>query len=426
MSDRPAPFPAEIRALLAGAFEAAVKAALPDNALPPLLPDPPAGRTLVVGAGKAAAQMAAAVEGAWAGDLSGLVITRYGHGEGVSLDRIELAEAAHPVPDAAGLRATRRIMEMAAALGPDDLCLVLISGGGSALLCQPLAGMDLAGKQEVTQALLRSGATIHEMNAVRRRLSAVKGGRLAALAAPARVVTLYISDVPGDDAATVASGPSVQAPRDDDAEAILDRYGIEPSEAVRRALASAASPPPAEVGGEARLVAAPWQSLEAAAGWLGSRGWATVILSDRIEGEAREAGEVVAAIAASSGDRGAPFRPPVAILSGGETTVTVRGDGRGGRNAEFALGAALALRGREDVWGIAADTDGIDGVESNAGAVFDGETALRMRAAGVDPEARLRNNDAFAAFAAVDQLHVTGPTGTNVNDFRLLLVGQPG
>ncbi len=425
MSGGPAPFDAHLRALLEGAFDAAVQAARPDNALPPLLPNPPKGRTLVVGAGKAAAQMAAAVEGAWRGDLSGLVITRYGHGEGVSLDRIELAEAAHPVPDKAGMEATRRIMDLVSELGPDDLCLVLISGGGSALLCQPLEGLELAEKQEVTQALLRSGATIHEMNAVRRRLSAVKGGRLAALAAPARVVTLYISDVPGDDAATVASGPSVQAPADDDAEAILDRYGIALPEGVRRALNSAASHPPAEISGEARLLAAPWSSLEAAADWLEDRGWSTVILSDRIEGEAREAGLVVAAIAAACGDRGAPFRPPVAILSGGETTVTVRGDGRGGRNAEFALGAALALRGREDIRGLAADTDGIDGVESNAGAVFDGSTALRMRLAGMDPAAVLRDNDAFAAFEAVDQLVLTGPTGTNVNDFRLFLVGRP-
>lgn len=416
--------PADIRQLLEEAFRAAVAAAQPGRTIAPHLPDPPAGRTVVVGAGKAAAQMAAAVEAAWPGDLSGLVVTRYGHADGVTLARIEVAEAAHPVPDAAGVRATRRIMDLVSDLGPDDLALVLISGGGSALLCQPLDGFDLADKQAVTEALLRSGATIHEMNAVRRRLSAVKGGRLAALAAPARVVTLYISDVPGDDAATVASGPTVAAPAGADADAVLARYGIDLPEAVARVWQSPASRPPAEVAGTAHLVAAPQRSLEAAAECLEEAGWKAVILSDRIGGESRDAGRVLADIAAACADRGAPFAPPVAILSGGETTVTVRGRGRGGPNAEFALGAALALQGRSDVWGLAADTDGIDGVETNAGALFDGTTPARMREAGIDPHAALRDNDAFSAFEAVDQLLTTGPTGTNVNDFRVFLIGS--
>ena len=415
--------PSDIRALLQAAFEAAVAAARPEESTAEYLPDPPAGRIVVVGAGKAAAQMAAAVESAWHADLGGLVVTRYGHAEGVKLRHIEVAEAAHPVPDAAGVKATRAIMDRVSDLGKDDLVLVLISGGGSALLCQPLDGITLEDKQAVTQALLKSGATIHEMNAVRRRLSAVKGGRLAALAAPARVVTLYISDVPGDDAATVASGPTVAAPEDEDADAVLTRYGVELPDAVAAVWDRADSQPPQNVVGETHLIAAPQRSLEAAAACVEAAGWTPVILSDRIGGESRDAGRVLADIAAASADRGAPFSPPVAILSGGETTVTVRGDGRGGPNAEFALGAALALQGRQDIWGLAADTDGIDGVESNAGAVFDGDTAAAMRAAGIDPHETLRDNGAFTAFEAVDQLLTTGPTGTNVNDFRVFLIG---
>lgn len=414
-----APFDPALRALLEGAFRAAVDAADPDQVLAAALPPPPKGRTVVVGAGKAAGQMAAALEAAWPGPLEGVVVTRYGHAEGIALQHVALREAAHPVPDTAGLAATREIMAAVAGLAPEDLVIALISGGGSALLCQPLAGLELAEKQALTRALLASGATIGEMNAVRQRLSAVKGGRLAALAAPARVVTLYVSDVPGDAVEIVASGPTVPPIRPvESADRILARYGITPSPAIAAALASAGSHPPEVCGTEARMIASPRQSLEAAAEWLAARGWATRVLSDRIEGEAREIGKALSAIADYARDAGR-----VAILSGGETTVTLRGTGgRGGRNAECALGAALALRGTAGIAGLCADTDGIDGTETNAGAIFDGATAARMQAAGCDPFAALAANDAYGAFLSCDQLVTTGPTGTNVNDFRLFLV----
>jgi len=405
---------------LRGAFDAAVRAADPALCVAQALPPRPEGRVIVIGAGKAAAQMAAAVEAQWEGPISGLVITRYGHAEGITLRDIELVEAAHPVPDAAGLAATRKMMDLLQGLTPDDLVLSLISGGGSALLCQPLEGLSLEEKQGVTRALLDSGATIGEMNVIRQRLSQVKGGRLAAIAAPAKLVTLFISDVPGDAAETVASGPTVEIPpHGESAEVILTRYGITPSAEVAAALASSASHLPKTGPLEARMIASPQISLEAAARFLEGRGYHTMILSDRIEGEAREAGKVLAAIAMGAGGFA---KRPLALLSGGETSVTVRAKGRGGRNAEFALGAAIALRGAKGISGLAADTDGVDGTEDNAGAYFDCGSFDAIQRAGIDPFAALNGNDAWGAFHAVDQLLVTGPTGTNVNDLRIFLI----
>lgn len=418
---------ARARDLLQAAFRAALRAADPRHVLAPALPPRPKGRTVVVGAGKAAAVMAAALEDAWDGELRGLVITRYGHGRLAQPQRIEVVEAAHPVPDQAGVDATLRLMRLLDGLRAEDLVITLLSGGGSALLCQPLAGVGIGDKQALTQALLRSGATITEMNTVRQRLSQVKGGRLAARAAPARVVTLYISDIPGDALASVASGPTVPVPTGGEAaEAILTRYGIEPPRAIREALAREDSQPPGAdrlPPIEAHMIASARQSLDAARAYLLDRGINAVILSDRMEGEARVVGAVHAALAHECAATGAPFTPPVVLLSGGETTVTVSGTGRGGRNSEFALGCALHLGDAGPITGLAADTDGIDGVEDNAGAVFDTATVARLRAAGIDPQRMLGNNDAYSAFAALGQLLRTGPTGTNVNDFRALLIG---
>jgi hydroxypyruvate reductase len=406
--------------ILRGAFAAAVDAATPAQCIAAALPERPSGRVIVIGAGKAAAQMAAAVEAQWGDAVEGLVVTRYGHAEGVSLRKIGVVEASHPVPDQAGLDATRRIMDLLSGLTPNDLVLSLISGGGSALLCQPIDGISLDDKQELTRALLACGATIGEMNVIRQRLSQVKGGRLAALAAPAKIVTLFISDVPGDDAETVASGPTVRIPPHlESAETILARYNIIPNTRVAAALASQASRLPETGDLQAHMVASPRQSLEAAARYLESQGYTTLILSDRIEGEAREVGKALTAIAMSADFLG---KAPLALISGGETSVTLRGNGRGGRNAEFALGVAIALRGARNISCLAADTDGIDGSEDNAGAYVDGESFNAMKAAGVDPFAALTMNDAWGAFNAIDSLFVTGPTGTNVNDLRIFLI----
>lgn len=413
-------------AVLRAMFRAALDAVDADTCLPRFLPDPPAGRTVVVGAGKAAAAMARTVDRHWNGPLSGLVVTRYGHG--APAGRIEVVEASHPVPDAAGRAAAARIVELASGLGPDDLLLCLISGGGSALLALPAPGLTLEDKQAVARALLRSGADIAEMNCVRKHLSAIKGGRLAASAHPARLVTLAVSDVPGDDLAVIASGPTVADPTSfADARAVLARYGIEPPPAVAAHLAAAAeeTPKPGDprLGlARAAIVARPQDALEAAAEVARGHGYTPVILGDSIEGEAREVAKVHAGIALQVLRHGQPAAGPTVLLSGGETTVTVRGQGRGGRNVEFLLGLALALGGEPGVHAIACDTDGIDGTEEAAGAVIGPDTLARGRARGLDPRAMLAGNDAYSFFAGLGDLVVTGPTLTNVNDFRAVLI----
>jgi hydroxypyruvate reductase len=370
--------------------------------------------------------MGLALERHWPGELSGLIVTRYGHG--APCERIEVVEAAHPVPDEAGRAAAARILDLVGGLTEDDLVIALISGGGSALLTLPADGLALADKQVINKALLRSGASIDEMNCVRKHLSRVKGGRLAAAAFPARTVSLLISDVPGDDPAVIASGPTVPDPTTTaDARAILARYGIELPEAVRRHLNSASAETvkpgdPRLARAEISLIAAPQLSLEAAAEVARSAGVTPVLLGDALEGEAREVGKVMAGIAHSIAAHGRPAAAPAVLLSGGETTVTVRGDGRGGRNVEFLLGLALALDGLPDAWAIAGDTDGIDGAEEVAGAIVTPDTLARARASGRDPRATLANNDAHSLFEALGDQVITGPTLTNVNDFRAVLV----
>ena len=418
------------RQLLRRLFDEALAAADPGKAVPPHLPPPPAGRTVVIGAGKAAAAMARAVEDAWPEPLGerfdGLVVTRYGHA--VDCRRIEVVEAAHPVPDAAGRQAAERILRRVQGLTPDDLVLCLISGGGSALLTLPAPGLSLDDKQAVNRDLLRSGANITEMNCVRKHLSAIKGGRLAAAAAPARVVSLLISDVPGDEPAVIASGPTVADPTSfADARAILARYGLTPPPAVARLLeaASEETPKPGDprlARAEIRLISRPQDSLERAAAAARSAGVAPVILGDAIEGEAREVATVMAGIARQAARHGQPAAPPCVLLSGGETTVTVRGTGRGGRNVEFLAALAVGLDGHPAIHAIACDTDGIDGTEDNAGAMIGPDSLRRARALGLDPADRLADNDGYGLFAALDDLVVSGPTLTNVNDFRAILV----
>ena len=418
------------RLLLESLFAEAVAAADPARILPAHMPDPPAGRTVVVGAGKGAAQLARAFEAAWHGPLEGVVVTR--HGQGVACGRIRVLEAAHPVPDAAGLAAAQALLSAVSGLTADDLVVALVCGGGSALLPAPPAGLTLEDERALNAALLASGAPIGAMNAIRKQVSRIKGGRLAAAAAPARVVSLIVSDVPGDDPAQVASGPTVpDAAGRRAALAAAEAYGIALPDRVRRFLDTAPedAPDPADPAfarNEVRVIASAARSLEAAAARAGAAGWTPVILSDAIEGEAREVAKVHAAIAREVAARDRPFRAPVAILSGGETTVTLRdAGGRGGRNTEFLLSLALALDGVAGVAALAADTDGIDGSGDNAGAFADGTTAARLRALGHDPAALLARHDAWAAFAALDDLFAPGPTGTNVNDFRAILVG-PG
>jgi len=414
------------RELLTGLFEAAIDAARPEKSLAGFLPERPRGRTIVVGGGKAAASMAAAVERAWDGPLEGLVVTRYGHG--APTKRIEVVEAAHPVPDAAGQAAAARMLASLQGLGADDLVLCLISGGASALLAAPAPGLMLDDKRAINKALLASGAGIGEMNCVRKHLSAIKGGRLAAAAAPARVVSLIISDVPGDDLSVIGSGPTTPDPTTSaDALAILARYAIEAPARVLARLRDPASETPkpgdprfARV--DNRLIAAPILSLRAAVERARAAGVTPLILGDAIEGEAREVGKAFAGLALSCRRHGDPARPPCVLISGGETTVTVRGHGRGGRNAEFSLALALALDGPEDVYALAGDTDGIDGSEDNAGAYLSPDTLARARAAGIFARERLDDNDAYSVFAALGDLIVTGPTLTNVNDFRAILV----
>ncbi len=414
------------RQLLLDMFAAAVEAASPERCAPPHLPAPPAGRTIVVGAGKAAGAMAKAVEDHWPGPLEGLVVTRYGHG--VPCRRIEVVEAAHPVPDAAGQAAAERILAAVRGLTADDLVLCLISGGGSALLALPAPGLTLADKQGVNKALLKSGATITEMNCVRKHLSAIKGGRLAAAAAPARVVALLISDVPGDDPSVIASGPTVADPTTAaEALAILRKYAIEAPANVLAHLNSpgaetlkADDPRLGEV--ENVMIATPQLSLEAAAAVARAAGAAPLILANDIEGEARDVALVHAAIARQSYRFGQPIAPPCVLISGGETTVTVRGSGRGGRNAEFLLALAVALDGHPGIYALAGDTDGIDGTEDNAGALLLPDSLARAAALGVAAKARLADNDGYGFFTAIGDLVVTGPTLTNVNDFRAILV----
>jgi glycerate 2-kinase len=422
------------RGFLRALFDAAVASALPARGIAMHLPPVPTGRTVVVGAGKAGGAMAAAVDALWpaAAPLSGLVITRYGHrppGLLAKPGRIEVVEAAHPVPDAAGCNATQRIAELVGGLTADDLVLCLISGGGSALLAMPAAGLTLQDKQAVNQALLKSGAAIDEMNCVRKHLSGIKGGRLAAMCAPARVVSLFISDVPGDALEVIASGPTVADPTTcADALAILARYGIPIPDAARRGLESGAfeSPKPGDpvfAGHRAQLIATPQQSLEAAALAARTAGVDAHILSDAIEGESREVGKVHAALARAVAQRNAPFSRPCVLLSGGETTVTVRSKGgRGGRATEFLLGLAIALQAERGVYALAGDTDGIDGVEDNAGAIVTPDTLARAARRGLNAADHLDRNDAYNYFAPLGDLVVTGPTFTNVNDFRALLI----
>ncbi|HZD26918.1 MAG TPA: glycerate kinase [Alphaproteobacteria bacterium] len=419
---KPARPPEDPAALLRAMFDAAVTAADPRHCLPPHLPAPPTGRTVVVGAGKAAASMAQAVEAHWPGELTGLVVTRYGHA--LPTKRIEVVEAAHPVPDDAGLQAAERILALAGELGAEDLLLALISGGGSALLTLPAPGLSLADKQAVNRALLRCGARIDEINTVRKHLSAIKGGRLAAAAAPARLCALLISDVPGDDPAVIASGPTVPDPSTlAEARAILDRYDIEPPAAVAAHLdrPDSETPKPGDpcfAGSHAVIVARPQQSLEAAAELAREAGYAVELLGDDLEGEARALGAEHARLALRR--RGEGRR--LAILSGGETTVTVKGGGRGGRNVEYLAGLALEANGAAGIHALACDTDGIDGTEDNAGAVVAPDSLARARAAGLDPAAMLEDNDAYGLFRALGDLVVTGPTLTNVNDFRAILI----
>ena len=418
--------PALEREFLLSLFRAAVDAADPMRIVPPHLPAPPRGRTLVIGAGKASAQMARAVELHWRHPLQGLVVTRYGHG--VATEQIEIVEAAHPVPDQAGLDAAGRMLELVRGLTSDDLVLCLISGGGSSLLPQPLSGLTLADKQQVNRALLRSGASISEMNCVRKHLSAIKGGRLGAACAPARVVTLLISDVPGDDPSVIASGPTVADPTTcADALAILQKYSIgEPIAALdilRRASDETPKPgDPRLARAETIMIGTPQASLEAAAQVAHEAGVAPLILSDAIEGEARDVALMHAAIARQVAARGQPARPPCVLLSGGETTVTVRGSGRGGRNAEFLLALTIALDANPRVHAIACDTDGVDGTEDNAGATTGPDSLRRAAELGLRAKDFLANNDGYSFFASLGDLVVTGPTLTNVNDFRAILV----
>ena len=428
-------------------YRAAVDQALPASRLAAFLPQPPShpgARTLVLGAGKAGAVMAQALEAAWPADanLQGLVVTRYGHVPARGVDapapRIEIVEAAHPVPDAAGLAAAQRILALAQGLTEHDLVICLISGGGSSLLTLPAqwpgGGLQLADKQRINRALLASGASISEMNCVRKHLSAIKGGRLAAACAPAQVVTLLISDVPGDDASVIASGPTVPDPTTcEQALQILQRYAIDIPDALREQLVSGRmeTPKPGTAvfaRNTVHLMATPQQSLEAAARAARAAGVEAHILSDEMEGESREVGRVHAALARAVARHGQPFAKPCVILSGGETTVTLRPQqpgspkGRGGRAGEFCLGLAQALQAQAGVYALAADTDGIDGVEDNAGAWVRPDTLERARSQGMKVENYLDRNDAYGYFAALGDLLITGPSYTNVNDFRAILV----
>jgi len=415
------------RQFLIDLYSSAVDAVSAAKCLPAFLPAPsPNGRTLVIGAGKAAAAMAKTVEDHWPGAISGLVVTRYGHG--ADCKQIEVVEAAHPVPDEAGRAAAGRILQMVQGLTENDLVLCLISGGGSSLLALPADGITLEQKQAVNRALLRSGATIFEMNCVRKHLSAIKGGRLALACAPARVVTLMISDIPGDDPGIIASGPTLPDPTTcADSLTIMNKYGIEIPDNIRQHLESGAgeTPKPGDPrfeGHSHHVIATAQDSLEAAAEMARNAGITPYILSDGIEGEARDIGVMHAALARQITQRSQPFSAPCVLISGGETTVTVRGKGRGGRNAEFLLSFAVAMEANPNVHAIACDTDGIDGSEDNAGAVYAPDSVARAEKQGLRALALLDNNDGYGFFSALVDLVVSGPTRTNVNDFRAILV----
>lgn len=409
--------------ILRALFDAALEAALPDGKFDERLPSKPKGRTIVLGAGKASARMAAVFEEVWAkagGTCEGLVVTRYGHA--VPTRSVEIVEAAHPVPDAAGLNAAKRILALAHEAGPDDLVVCLISGGASALLSLPAEGITFADKQDLNRALLKSGAPIGEMNLVRKSLSAIKGGRLAAAVGPAQLVTYLISDVPGDDPSSIGSGPTIPERVDPEAAlSILSKYSIDVPLHVVGAIRANAVESSVE-GGVVHMLATPKMALDAAARRARELGLKPLILGDAIEGEAREVGRAMAGIARSVRMYGEPAAVPCVLLSGGETTVTVRGAGRGGRNAEFLLSLALSLRGEAGIAAIACDTDGIDGSEDNAGAWFDQAMFASAQEKGVDLASHLAGNDAYSAFAQLDRLVVTGPTLTNVNDFRAILI----
>ncbi|WP_326541204.1 glycerate kinase type-2 family protein [Pseudorhodoferax sp.] len=429
------PGPVQARDLLSLLFATAIASAQPARCVPAHLPDPQRlgrGRLVVIGAGKASAAMARAVEEHWTGPpsrLSGLVVTRYGHG--VPCQRIQIVEAAHPVPDAAGLAAAQQIMSMVQRLSADDLVLCLMSGGGSSLLPLPLPGITLAHKQAVNGALLKSGATISEMNCVRRHLSAIKGGRLAAACHPARVLTLLMSDVPGDRPVDIASGPTVADPTTcADALAIVRRYGIVLPPEVRDLLDSgrgeSIKPGDERIAAvETRLIAAPQMALEAAAAMAQGAGIPAHVLGDALEGEARDVGKVLAGIALAVAERGQPVTPPCVLLSGGETTVTVNGPGRGGRNVEFLLSLGLALGGHPRIHALAGDTDGVDGLEEIAGALLGPDSLARARALGIRPHDSLAGNDGHGFFEALGDSLITGPTLTNVNDFRAIFIDAP-
>ena len=417
--------------LLRKMFDSAVNVASPKLSLRHYLPPRPQGRTIIVGAGKAAAAMAQAVEAEWveigrAGELDGLVITRYGHS--LKTRWVEVVEAAHPVPDAAGVLAAARILELVTGLGSDDLVLCLLSGGGSALLTLPIEGISLEEKKVVTQDLLKCGATISEINTIRKHLSAIKGGRLAIAAFPAETVTLAISDVPGDDPAIIASGPTVADPSTlADANYVIEKYGIKLPPAAKTVLARGSSETP-KAGdprlkrASVRLIVTPQEALEAAAKVAREAAVEPIILSDSIEGESRDVAQVHAAIARQIAERGQPWPAPCVLLSGGETTVTINGNGSGGPNSEFLLSLLLSLDGASKIYALACDTDGIDGSEENAGAVIGPDTLATSLKKDMDPAKYLANNDAYTYFSAVDSLIITGPTHTNVNDFRAVLI----
>lgn len=417
------------RDLLRRMFDAAIASAQPALCVPPYVPPPESlgkGRLIVIGAGKASAAMARAVEDHWTGPLSGLVVTRYGYS--VPCDRIEIVEAAHPVPDAAGMAAAQRMLEVVKDLNADDVVLCLISGGGSSLLPLPLPGLTLEHKQAVNRALLKSGATISEMNCVRRHLSAIKGGRLGVACHPARVITLLISDVPGDDPINIASGPTVADPtRCVDALAIVKRHGIELPPEVRAVLESghgeSVKPGDSRLARNAvHMVATPQMALEAAASMARNAGYGAHILGDALEGEARDVGKVLAGIALQVAERGQPVQAPCVLLSGGETTVTLRGNGSGGRNVECLLSMGIALGGHPRIHALAGDTDGVDGVAEIAGAFIGPDTLARAHALGLKPSDSLNDNDGHGFFGKLGDAVVTGPTLTNVNDFRAILI----
>ncbi len=416
----------EPKALLRSLFDAAVAAADPARVLAHYLPPQPQGRTIVIGAGKGAASMARAVEAAWPGRLSGVVVTRYGHH--LPTQQIEVLEASHPVPDAAGLAGAKRLLAAVNGLTVDDLVICLISGGASALLPLPLDGLDLADEQNLNKALLKCGATISEMNCVRRHLSAIKGGRLAVACHPARLATLLISDVPGDEPADIGSGPTIADPTTcQDALAIIARYGIETNDKVREVLTSGRGESikpgdPRLRNSEVKTIATPQIALEAAAEVGRQHRLPVHILSDRIEGEARDVGKVMAAVARQIARHQQPFATPCLLLSGGETTVTVRGNGRGGRNVEFLLSLGVALDGHPGIHALAGDTDGVDGLEDIAGAYLGPDTLSRAWKLGIKPPDALANNDGHSFFEALGDSVITGPTLTNVNDFRAILI----